>query len=75
MRLEALPITARSFEKGYHIDGDAFGRAYKDHISGFRTWEELGHVDEWLIFLENVGPHVALTKHHIHSVLNESESA
>lgn len=41
MRLETLPITARSFEKDYHIDGDEFGRAYKDHISGFRTWEEL----------------------------------
>ena len=48
MRLETLPITARSFEKDYHIDGDEFGRAYKDHISGFRTCEELDHADEWL---------------------------
>ena len=60
MRLETLPITARSFEKDYHIDGGEFGRAYKDHISGFRTWEELGHADEWLIFPENVGPHVSI---------------
>ena len=60
MRLETLPITARSFEKGYHKDGDEFGRAYKDHISGFRTWEELDHADEWLIFPENVGPHVSI---------------
>lgn len=60
MRLETLPITARSFEKDYHIDGDEFGRAYKDHISGFRTWEELDHADEWLIFPENVGPHVSI---------------
>ena len=60
MRLETLPITARSFEKDYHIDGDEFGRAYKDHISGFRTWEELDHADEWLIFPENIGPHVSI---------------
>lgn len=46
MRLETLPITVRSFEKDYHIDGDEFGRAYKDHISGFRTWTELDHADE-----------------------------
>ena len=58
--METLPITARSFEKDYHIDGDEFGRAYKDLISGFRTWEELDHADEWLIFPENVGPHVSI---------------
>ena len=58
--METLPITARSFEKDYHIDGDEFGRAYKDNISGFRTWEELDHADEWLIFPENVGPHVSI---------------
>ena len=29
MRLETHPITARSFEKDYFIDGDAFERAYK----------------------------------------------
>lgn len=50
MRLETLPITAHSFEKDYHIDGDEFGRTYKDHICGFRTCEELDHADEWLIF-------------------------
>ena len=60
MRLETLPITARSFEKDYHIDGDEFGRAYKDHISGFRTWTELDHADEWLIFPQNIGPHVSI---------------
>lgn len=60
MRLETLPITVRSFEKDYHIDGDEFGRAYKDHISGFRTWTELDHADEWLIFPQNIGPHVSI---------------
>ena len=35
MRLETHPITARSFEKDYFIDGDAFERAYKLSISGF----------------------------------------
>lgn len=60
MRLETFPITARSFEKDYHIDGDEFGRAYKEHISGYRTWTELEHADEWLIFPENIGPHVSI---------------
>ncbi|UKK51799.1 transposase [Prevotella sp. E13-17] len=50
-RLETLPITARSFEKDYHINGDNFERSYKEGgrlngfkrtgpISGFKTWED-----------------------------------
>ena len=60
MRLETHPITARSFEKDYFIDGDAFERAYKLSISGYREWSELGHADKWLIFPENISPHVSI---------------
>ena len=58
--METEPITTRSLEKDYHIDGDEFGRAYKEHISGFRTWSELEHADQWLIFPENIGPNVSI---------------
>lgn len=58
--MESEPITTRSLEKDYHIDGDEFGRAYKEYISGFRTWSELEHADEWLIFPENIGPQVSI---------------
>lgn len=58
--METRPITARSFEDDYHIDGDEYGRAYKDHLSGYREWSELGHADEWLIFPENISPHVSI---------------
>jgi len=30
------PITARSLSRTYHIDGDQFERAYKDHLSCIR---------------------------------------
>lgn len=60
MRLETEPITTRSLEKDYHIDGDEFGRAYKEHISGFRTWSELEHADEWLTFAANMGLHISI---------------
>lgn len=49
-RLETVPITARSFENDYHIDGDGFERAYKEHISGYREWDAWDHADEWLVF-------------------------
>ena len=58
--METLPITTRSFEKDYYIDGDGYERAYKNHLSGYLEWSELGHADEWLIFPQNIGPHLSI---------------
>lgn len=52
------PYHGRSFEKDYHIDGDGHERAYKNHLSGYLEWSELDHADEWLIFPQNIGPHL-----------------
>lgn len=58
--MDTCPITARSLQRPYHIKGDEFERAYKDFLSGYRTWEELAHAEQWLVFPENVGPHVSI---------------
>lgn len=58
--MDRLPITARSFEEDYHIDGDGFERAYKDHLSGYREWSVLNHADQWLLYPENIGPQVSI---------------
>ncbi|OYP43127.1 hypothetical protein CIK97_12100 [Prevotella sp. P3-120] len=60
--METRPITARSFEDDYHIDGDEYGRAYKDHLSGYREWSELGHADEWLIILSYNSAYIPVVK-------------
>ena len=60
MRLETYPVTARSFERDYFIDGDAFERAYKNTISDFTKWAEADHAEDWLIFPENIGPHLCI---------------
>lgn len=53
--MEKYPITARSLEPYYHIDGDQFERQYKDHLSDYRTWLDKGHAEDWLIFPDNIG--------------------
>ena len=53
-------MTARSFEDDYHVDGYEYGRACKDHLSGYREWSELEHADESLIFPENISNHVSI---------------
>lgn len=54
------PTTARSLESPYHIDGDNFERAYKDHLSGFRTWKHAAHAEHWLVFPRNMRPRVCI---------------
>ena len=58
--METVPITVRSFEEDYHIDGDGFERAYKEHISGYREWDSLDHADEWLVFPDNIGSNISI---------------
>ncbi len=58
--MDSHPITARSLVRDYHINADIFERAYKDHLSGFRTWPELAHADKWLVFPWNMGEHLSI---------------
>ena len=38
--MEKCPITARSLERYYHIDGNQFERQYKEHLNDYRTWSQ-----------------------------------
>lgn len=58
--MDTSPITARSLQKPYHIKADEFERAYKDFLSGYRTWKELAHADKWLVFWRNIGPNLSI---------------
>lgn len=35
-------------------------RQYKDHLSDFKQWKEKKHAKRYLIFPENIGPHLSL---------------
>ena len=58
--MDTSPITARSLQKPYHINADEFERAYKDHLSGYRTWKHKWHASRWLIFPRNIGPDLCI---------------
>lgn len=53
-------MTCRTLEDFYHIDAHTFEKQYKEVLSGYRSWSELPHADDWLIFEENVGPNLAI---------------
>ena len=58
--MDTSPITARSLQKPYHINGDEFERAYKDYLSDFRKWKHQPHAQKWLIFPRNIGPNLCI---------------
>ena len=55
-------MTCRTLESFYHINAHTFEKQYKETLSGFREWEQLDHADQWLLFPENTGPHLAIDK-------------
>ena len=53
-------MTCRTLEAFYHINAHTFEKQYKETLSGFRDWDQLDHADSWLLFPENIGPHLAI---------------
>lgn len=77
--MEAYPITARSLEKHYFIDGDQFERQYKDYLSDYNDWDQLDHADEWMVFEENIGERLsidetALSKGELYTIIANKEA-
>ena len=58
--METSPVTCRTLEEFYHIDGHTFEKQYKETLSGFREWDQLEHAEEWLLFPDNIGPKLAI---------------
>ena len=58
--METSPVTCRTLEEFYHINGHTFEKQYKETLSGFRDWDQFGHADKWILFPENIGPHLAI---------------
>ena len=58
--MEKYPLTCRTLENFYYIDGHLFEKQYKEILSGYRDWEQLSHAEEWLLFPENMGECLAI---------------
>lgn len=58
--METSPVTCRTLEEFYHIDGHTFEKQYKEKLSGYRNWDQLEHADEWVLFADNIGPRLAI---------------
>lgn len=61
--MDRYPITGRSLEWFFAIDGDLFERQYKRHLSGYWEWKDSSegqHAERWRVFPQNIGPHLSI---------------
>lgn len=58
--MDLFPISSNSLEKFYHIDGNYFGRQYKDYLSDYKDWDQKGHAKEWILSPKNIGTQLSL---------------
>jgi len=58
--LDNYPISSNSLEKFFYIDGNHFGQQYKEYLSSYKSWNQKDHAQQWLLFPENIGPHLSL---------------
>lgn len=42
------------------MNGKLLNSQYKEHFSNFREWDQLEHASEYLIYPENIGPHLSI---------------
>ena len=54
------PISCKSLETYYHINGKRFEEQYRRHLSNFFDWEQLEHSEDWILFEENIGNHLSI---------------
>lgn len=42
------------------VDASRLERNYKDHLSGFRSWDQLEHASDWMLLPENIGTRLGI---------------
>lgn len=42
------------------LNGQTLRKQYKEKLSGYRSWDQLGHADEYILFAENIGADMSL---------------
>ena len=50
----------------FQTDGKILQRAYKDHLSDFKSWEQREHAGDWVLLEKNMGEHFSLDESMLH---------
>lgn len=57
---EEEPVSLASIAKSQRIPAKEFEKQYKNHLSGFKKWEQKEHADKWMVFPKNIGQRLSI---------------
>ncbi len=71
-------MTAKSLSWTYMINANTFERAYKDTLSGYSTWEQKVHAEEWVLKPENLGTRIGIDEtsfcHELYTIVHDKDA-
>lgn len=75
---EEEPSSLASIARSQKIPEKEFEKQYKEHLSGFKDWQQKDHAEEWMLFPDNIGQRlsldeVAITNGELYTVLTNKE--
>ena len=58
--IDKLPISTKSLENYFPIEGKQLQQQYRDHLSNYHDWNQKSHAEHWVLFPENIGVKLAI---------------
>ncbi|MFV8352379.1 transposase [Flavobacterium sp. XS2P14] len=58
--MDSKPNDCNAIASFYGVSGKNLQHQYKDFLSDFKTWDQLSHAKQWLIFPENLGKRLSI---------------
>lgn len=60
MEIESTPVSISTLAARNGLNGQTLRKQYKEVISGYREWDQLGHAAEYILYPENLGADMSL---------------
>lgn len=60
MQVDTRPDTMSSIASYYGVNSQKLQRHYKHKVSGFTTWSQLSHSEDYLLYPENITEHLSI---------------
>jgi len=60
MHLDSHPISCKSLEQFFNVDGKLLQEQYREHLSEYKDWDQKEHAEDYLLFPQNLGPKMSM---------------
>ena len=58
--IDTLPVSCKLLGFLFGINGELLERQYRNHLSGYLSWEQLSHAEKWILFEKNIDAYVGI---------------